>query len=208
MLMKDLAEQLGISGSMVSRLAKRGMPTDSLERAQRWRKRHLEPGRVKGQRFEAGATSTMKPPACASAGGADRRDGVAHGQAATRLLQAVEVAGRLLDAALFGMGEGGPDAETDRYRALLRLLPDGQSPRLPVRVWVSLLNHLLHEESALRTLPNQTALLTIEEATVIINPDGSGLFQAGNWWGIACDWGGHVEMMRSMSDADLGDEGQ
>ncbi len=48
----ELAGLLGISISMVSRLAKRGMPTDTLERAQRWRKRHLEPGRMKGTRFD------------------------------------------------------------------------------------------------------------------------------------------------------------
>lgn len=47
MKMIDLARELGISTSMVSRLAKRGMPTDSVERAARWRRRHLEPGRIK-----------------------------------------------------------------------------------------------------------------------------------------------------------------
>lgn len=47
MLQKELAAALGVSAAMVSKLAKRGMPTDSLERAQRWRKRHLEPSRVK-----------------------------------------------------------------------------------------------------------------------------------------------------------------
>lgn len=47
MKMIDLARELGISTSMVSRLAKRGMPTDSVERAARWRRRHLEPARTK-----------------------------------------------------------------------------------------------------------------------------------------------------------------
>lgn len=51
---KDLALALGISASMVSRLAKRGMPTDNVERAQRWRKRHLEPGRRKDVRMPPG----------------------------------------------------------------------------------------------------------------------------------------------------------
>uniref|UniRef100_UPI0035B1637B hypothetical protein n=1 Tax=Hylemonella sp. TaxID=2066020 RepID=UPI0035B1637B len=58
MLKKELAEALGISAAMVSKLAKRGMPTDSVERAQRWRRRHLEPGRVKGVRYER-----TRPPA-------------------------------------------------------------------------------------------------------------------------------------------------
>jgi hypothetical protein len=48
----QLAQALGISASMVSRLAKRGMPTASVEAAQRWRRRHLEPGRTKGQRAD------------------------------------------------------------------------------------------------------------------------------------------------------------
>ena len=51
MQQKELADLLGVSPAMVSRHAKRGMPTDTLERAQRWRKRHLEPGRVKGNRY-------------------------------------------------------------------------------------------------------------------------------------------------------------
>lgn len=49
---KELAKALGISPQMVSKLRKRGMPTDSLERALRWRRRNLEPGRVKGVRVD------------------------------------------------------------------------------------------------------------------------------------------------------------
>lgn len=52
MLKKELAELIGVSPSMVSRLAKRGMPTDSLERAVRWRKRHLETGRTVDNKFD------------------------------------------------------------------------------------------------------------------------------------------------------------
>ena len=54
MTQSELAQQLGISASMLSRLKKRGMPTDSLERAQRWRKRHLETSRIKGVRRDGG----------------------------------------------------------------------------------------------------------------------------------------------------------
>ena len=56
MQQKELAKLLDISPAMVSRLAKRGMPTDDPERDQRWRKRHLEPARVKGVRAD-----TIKP---------------------------------------------------------------------------------------------------------------------------------------------------
>ena len=51
MQQKELATLLDISPAMVSRLAKRGMPTDTLERAERWRRRHLAPGRGKGARL-------------------------------------------------------------------------------------------------------------------------------------------------------------
>lgn len=59
---KELAEALSISPAMVSKLAKRGMPTDSLERAQRWRGRHLEPGRVKANRIGAATAPSMATP--------------------------------------------------------------------------------------------------------------------------------------------------
>lgn len=59
MLKKELARLLDISPAMVTKLEKRGMPTDTLERAQRWRKRHLEPGRIKGVRFDPSRPATQ-----------------------------------------------------------------------------------------------------------------------------------------------------
>lgn len=47
-----LAELLGIAKSMCSKLKSQGMPTDTLEAAQAWRKAHLDPGRRKGSRFD------------------------------------------------------------------------------------------------------------------------------------------------------------
>lgn len=61
MLKKELAKALGISPAMVTKLAARGMPCDTVERAQRWRKRHLEPGRVKGVRFDPTANAAALP---------------------------------------------------------------------------------------------------------------------------------------------------
>jgi hypothetical protein len=52
---KELALALGISGSMVSRLARRGMPTDKgLEAAEKWGRGKTEPAMIKGIR--AGTT--------------------------------------------------------------------------------------------------------------------------------------------------------
>lgn len=59
MQQKDLAALLGVSPAMVSRHAKQGMPTDSLERALKWRKRKLSPSRVKGVRL--GTVQTLTP---------------------------------------------------------------------------------------------------------------------------------------------------
>ena len=69
MLKKELADALGISGPMVSKLAKRGMPTDSVERAQRWRKRHLEPGRIKSNRAKGDPNKSPTPAPPSGAGG-------------------------------------------------------------------------------------------------------------------------------------------
>ena len=50
MKLKDLAAGLGISPAMVTKLKARGMPTGSVEGAEKWRRRHLGPTRTKGQR--------------------------------------------------------------------------------------------------------------------------------------------------------------
>jgi len=57
----ELAAALGISVSMVSRLVKRGMPDDSIDRAQRWRKKHLQIGRVKGIKHGTDNTAPGAP---------------------------------------------------------------------------------------------------------------------------------------------------
>ena len=126
MLKKELARLLGVSESMVSRHAKQGMPTDSVERARRWRKRHLEPGRVKGQRYDPkakAATTTKAAPApdlgaCIS----------------------------LLDHAL-QLGPVPHDAPVlTNTRTALRTMPNwrtaADSLAMPVRVWVRLIDAL------------------------------------------------------------------
>lgn len=50
MLKKDLATALGLSASMVSRLAAAGMPVDSIAAARRWRETHLSTARRKEYR--------------------------------------------------------------------------------------------------------------------------------------------------------------
>lgn len=50
---KELAYALGISAAMVSKLAKRGMPTHSIEEAEKWRKKNLDPTRTKQNRADS-----------------------------------------------------------------------------------------------------------------------------------------------------------
>lgn len=73
---KELAQALGISAAMVSKLKDRGMPTESVDAARRWRDVYLQPGRVKGIRADTigsigsigtGATSAAAPAAAAQA---------------------------------------------------------------------------------------------------------------------------------------------
>lgn len=91
MLKKDLAEGLGVSAAMVSKLAARGMPTDSLGAARAWRDRNLEQARRK----EFRAKLPQRKPA--AAGGMDP------GEAALQHAEAIgRVAARMLAAGSFG----------------------------------------------------------------------------------------------------------
>ncbi len=130
----ELAQALGISTGMVSRLVKRGMPTDSVERAQRWRKRHLEPGRVKGSRFDPNAPATV-PQNEPKLGG----EGVTAARVeaiAVSLLPRVEQAGEFLERA----------ALLEPLRAVLRALPDCVEPRMPGVMWAALLEYAVLDE--------------------------------------------------------------
>jgi hypothetical protein len=69
MQLKDLAAGLGISAAMVTKLKKRGMPTDSVEAAAKWRRRHLEPARTKGMRMELPRVIDRGAKAPAASGG-------------------------------------------------------------------------------------------------------------------------------------------
>lgn len=123
MLKKELAQLLGVSESMVSRHAKKGMPTDSVERAQRWRRRHLEPGRIKGQRYDPKAKNAAITKA------AEVPDiGVCIGL----LNQALQTGPVLHDAPVIS-----------NTRTALRNMPNwrgaADSLAMPVRVWVRLI---------------------------------------------------------------------
>jgi hypothetical protein len=130
MQQNELANLLDISPAMVSRLAKRGMPTDTLERAQRWRKRHLEPARVKGSRFDKNRKTKPAMPAPSTPNPAALLPGVT--------LAEVELAGVQLDQALSNGDRAAAQMMTSVIRVLLRSLPTGAWPAFTLRVWEEL----------------------------------------------------------------------
>lgn len=143
MTQKELAQLLGISTGMVSRLVKRGMPTDSLERAKRWRKRHLEPGRVKGSRFDPNA-----------------QDITGHDSAVSE----VE---RLSLVILPRLAEAGSDIDRESImaplRCAIRAVQGSARPRMPAFVWWGLLRWAVPGE-AIDLLPDAPEqMLTPEE---------------------------------------------
>ena len=188
MLKKDLAEQLGISGAMVSRLAKRGMPTDSLERAQRWRRRHLEPGRIKGVRFDPSQSSTP-PPKQASANPAPPPE--SSPAPAMVLLREVELAARCCAIALRGTDESSAALLVNELRQRLRQLPPEAQPAMPLRTWVALVDWALHEQSEVRRFESQDAALTPDDFAMLVNAALPGA--GASWLFEACDWSGYAE---------------
>lgn len=192
MQQNELARLLDISPAMVSRLAKKGMPTDTLERAQRWRKRHLEPGRVKGSRFDpkqAPKSVTHKPTPAASAVPdvllADVEAAVAD----------VEAAGSELDNALAAGDQAWADVMLQQVRDLLRQMSletdpnDEAEPRLSLRVWVALCSYVLILDGIMERANNPGELLTPIQFCGRWRPDQPTYpLQNHHTLSHACDW--------------------
>ena len=195
MTKKELAALLGISGAMVSKLSKRGMPTDSLERATRWRKRHLEPGRVKGARFDptaaaaaAAATIDAVPKAGTRNSGTTNRAAVVQ----TTSEEYAEMVAMELDEAIAEQGPDGVADSVERMRAVLRAMLGSAEPTMSLRVWVALVDWCLNEKSPVRETAQESpdSLVTAERFGLAAAPDIVGGLGP-NWLDIACDWGGY-----------------
>ncbi len=158
MLKKELAQLLGVSESIVSRHAKKGMPTDSLERAQRWRKRHLEPGRVKGVRFDPAKEQAARALSASSAPAVDLSGLIA-------ILNAALLAGPVpCDA----------PALMDVRHALRTMTGWRESHALvaaPVRVWVRLLAYAYTGATHAGSL-DPSACMTLGQFVVETAPPG------------------------------------
>lgn len=182
MTQKELAQALGITPGMVSRLAKRGMPVDSVERAQRWRKRHLEPSRIKGNRFEPSTGAAPKPQPTTGA----PLDTQAH------RLQLLSCA---MDAALAQQ----PPAlvDTEPLRNMLRAWPLSEPvPPMSVRVWLALVAHCIADgpKALAQCWPMQGQRMTHGQFDELVRPvaqrcrtEPQGVSGGWHWVVSACD---------------------
>jgi len=148
MQQKELATLLGVSPAIVSRHVKRGMPTDTLERAKKWRRRHLEPGRVKGTRFTPNPTSAQAKLTCLP------------GVVPCISVANMEELGDLINGALVRGNQDTTTTRISQLRGLLRQVQDDVKLRLSLRVWVALVDYMLHEEAEVRSTPDAGVLLT------------------------------------------------
>ena len=179
MTKKELAALLGISGAMVSRLAKRGMPVDDVERAKRWRRRHLEPGRVKGARYDPSSVATPPTTAVPAPGavhvGEDTRT------ARALFAELLEITATDTHAAVTNAPDGSPLAMVEHLRHLLRAVPAPMWPRLTAATWVALLDHMLADGSPLRSQHGNSDRMTLDEFS-----------DCGALWPGVYDWEGYA----------------
>lgn len=153
MQQKELAKELGISPAMVSKLKRQGMPVDTVERASKWRRRNLEPGRIKGVRFDPN-----QPPQPVA-----KQDQQPPDPAVANQIVEVESAGTTLNQALASGETEFADAMVSRLRDLLRATPDDAQPRLSLRVWLRMVSWFIDPLAAVCQAPDQATLLRPNE---------------------------------------------
>jgi hypothetical protein len=178
MLKKDLATALGISAAMISKLAKRGMPTDTLERAERWRRRHLEPGRVKGVRY--GTVSAIPRPVATRQRLGAQADRVpfATVELWSSVVRQTQSSGLDIAEMLIEL------------RALLQRLQPGENPRMALGVWLALTDYAMSEDAELRLATDHETLLDANGFAARLTPH---ITNGGSFWlsGVACDREGY-----------------
>lgn len=155
---KELATLLGVTPGMVTRYAQRGMPTDSVERAQRWRKRHLEPSRRKENRFDPTAPAVRPPPPTPPQPDAAMQE-LHHWQRTAA--QAVQA---MADVLVWLDPHDDVHAPTvASLRACLRTAPAGFQPRMALAAWLALLDYVLADGNPARHTTDLTDPLDPDE---------------------------------------------
>jgi hypothetical protein len=149
-LKADLARALGLSRSSVTKLAKRGMPTHSVDAATEWRRRNLDPSWTKPT-APAWQPAPIKRPAA-----------IGYDVAPDGLPFTAEMLERLrADIAFFAeCCEGDFDKWVTPLRVAMQLLPARywNDVALPMELWNKLVG-----EDVLRALEESEATLTQDE---------------------------------------------
>lgn len=153
MQQKELAKELGISPASVSKLKRQGMPVDTVERASKWRRRNLEPGRIKGVRFDP--NQLAQPMA--------KQDHLPPDPVVANQIVEVEAAGTALNLAMASGETEFADAMVFHLRYLLRAVPDDAKPRLSLRVWLRMVSWFINPLAAVCQAPDQATLLRPNE---------------------------------------------
>lgn len=198
----ELARALGVTPGMVTRYAQRGMPVDTVERAQRWRRRHLEPSRMKEHRFNPSAPNSPPPAPVAQITtvpnvGPSLSDTVASYSYSVELV-ALGVAVAIIER------HPAHAAHIEHLRELLRGLPDGQPPRFPLCVWVALTDYMLAGTSPARYSTDERELLDPDEYSERV---GTAVNLGGHQWlEVARDWHGYA--LNGCPDDDDDDDGE
>lgn len=185
MQQNELAKLLGISAAMVSRLVKKGMPCDTLERAQRWRKRNLEPGRIKGSRFDPRQQAQPTAPT-GSTPAPDAAAGLAD------LLAEVETASAELDKALTENDSEWAAAMLQQTRELLRQIPGDAQPRLSLRAWLALVDWIIAPACEILQAPDKATRLTPVEFVMRWHGWPAYPLMNEHTLDAACDWHDHA----------------
>lgn len=198
MQQRELAALLDISPAMVSRLVKKGMPSDTLERAERWRRRHLEPSRIKGTRIDTVKASASRPASLASTAQAVPQPGDLERE---QQIKAAVLAGPVSlaivelwsHATRQAQSSGGATAGEmlAELRTLLRRLKPDDTPRMALGVWLALTDYSMCPEAELRKATDLDTLLDPNGFAARVNPDCP---DWGHFWleDMACDWGGYA----------------
>jgi hypothetical protein len=168
MQQKELAKLLDISPSMVSRLVGKGMPTDTLDRAKKWRKRHLEPGRIKGSRYDpkhdqaAAAVATVpSAPAAKPETSVDVLEAVALELNAALIYGDKDEASECLQH-FFSLFQR---SISEEYPCRAGMLVIPRQSRFPLRVWIAVFHYYEYEHvfQTLRDDPSMDQIFTFDE---------------------------------------------
>ena len=188
MTKKELARLLGVSASIVSRHAKAGMPTDTIERAQKWRKRHLEPARVKGARSNASPSPSTQPPNPAAAASPQKTRA---GDSAQPSIESIEALARMANTALTNAPASSAAAIVAELRVALRGLTSFDvNLHMSMRVWLALVSWWMHPEAEERQTTDLEPVLTPNEFCARVSAPGLGRIGV-VWLDVACDWDGY-----------------